>query len=86
MKKTILRKYARLIAECGVNVQKGQEVFIETELDQPEFVKMLVEECYKLGASRVVVDFDYAPLMKLHVKYCSVDTLGNLTKYQKGRW
>ncbi len=86
MKKTILKKYARLIAECGANVQKGQEVFIAAETDQPEFVRMVVEECYKLGASRVVVDFNYAPLEKLHVKYCSVDTLGSLTGYQKARW
>ena len=86
MKKTILKKYARLIAECGANVQKGQEVFINAGLDQPEFVKMLVEECYKLGASRVVVDFDYAPLEKIHVKYCDVETLGGLTNYQKARW
>ena len=69
MKKTVLKKYARLIAECGANVQKGQEVFIVAQPDQPEFVKMVVEECYKLGASRVVVDFDYAPLQKLHYKY-----------------
>ena len=86
MKKTLLRKYARLIAESGVNVQKGQEVFIDAETDQPEFVKMLVEECYKLGASRVVVDFDYSPLLKVNVKYCSVETLGSLTAFQKGRW
>lgn len=84
--KTILRKYARLIAECGVNVQKGQDVFINAEVDQPEFVKMVTEECYKLGAARVVVDFDYAPLTKLHVKYCSLDVLGGLASYQKARW
>ena len=42
MKKSILREYARLIARSGVNVQPGQEVFIAAELDQPEFVKMLV--------------------------------------------
>ena len=86
MKKTILKKYARLIAECGANVQKGQEVFILAQTDQPEFVGMVTEACYKLGASRVVVDFDYAPLEKLHVKYCSLDTLGSLTRYQKARW
>ena len=86
MKKTILRKYARLIAECGVNVQKGQDVFINAEVDQPEFVRMVTEECYKLGAARVVVDFDYAPLTKLHVKYCSLDVLGGLASYQKARW
>ena len=62
MKKTVLRKYAHLIATVGINVQKGQEVFVAAELDQPEFVKMVVEECYRAGAKRVVVDWDYQPL------------------------
>ena len=86
MKKTVLRKYAHLIAKCGVNVQEGQEVFITAGLDQPEFVQMLVEECYKLGAERVVVDWDYQPLSLVDNKYCSVETLGTLTGYQKARW
>ncbi|MBQ3708238.1 MAG: aminopeptidase [Clostridia bacterium] len=86
MKKTVLRKYARLIAEAGVNVRPGQEVFIVAGLDQPEFVKMLAEECYKLGAARVTVDWDYQPLSKVDNKYCTVETLGSLTGYQKARW
>ncbi len=86
MKKTILRKYARLIAECGANVQKGQEVFIEAGLDQPEFVAMVVDECYKLGASRVVLDWYYQPLEKLHVRHQSVKTLSELTDYQEARY
>ena len=28
MKQTVLRKYARLIARVGVNIQKGQDVII----------------------------------------------------------
>ncbi len=86
MKKSMLKKYAALIAGIGVNVQKGQEVFISAGLDQPEFVGMVTEECYKLGASRVVVDFDWQPLMKLHMKYASLKVLGELTGYQKARW
>ena len=86
MKKTILRKYAHLIAACGVNVQAGQEVFITAGLDQPEFVQMVAEACYKLGASRVVVDWDYQPLQKVQYKYESLETLGGLTGYQKARW
>ena len=35
MKKTVLREYAKLIVRCGVNVQKGQEVMIYADLDQP---------------------------------------------------
>ena len=86
MKKTVLRKYARLIAEAGVNVRPGQEVFIAAGLDQPEFVKMVAEECYKLGAVRVTVDWDYQPLSKVDNRYCTVETLGSLTGYQKARW
>ena len=44
MKKTALRRYARLIARVGANIQKGQEVVITCDLDQPEFVKMVTEE------------------------------------------
>ena len=86
MDEKVLRNYAHLIAECGINVQEGQEVFIGAELDQPAFVQMVAEECYKLGAKRVVVDFDYQPLQKTHVEYCSVETLGELTSYRKARW
>ena len=57
MKKTVLREYAKLIAKAGANVQKGQEVFITAELDQPEFVAMVVEECYRAGAKRVVMEW-----------------------------
>ena len=86
MNKTRLKKYAALIAKCGVNVQKGQEVMITAELDQPEFVKLLVDECYKLGASKVSVDFTYQPLTKSHVKYCNEKTLSSLDEWQIAKW
>ena len=86
MKKTVLRKYAQLIACCGVNVQKGQEVFISADLDQPEFVKMVVEECYKRKAKKVVVDWSYQPLQKVHVRYRSLTTLSSLDDYEDMRW
>ena len=86
MKKTVLRKYAQLIAQTGANVQKGQEVFIVAGLDQPEFVAMVVDACYKRGASRVVVDWDYQPLEKLHVRHQSLKALSELTDWQEARW
>ena len=85
MKKTILREYARLIIRRGVNVQKGQEVMIYAELDQPEFVKLLVEEAYKAKAKKVVVQWSYQPLEKLHVRGQSVKTLGTVEEWQKAR-
>ena len=86
MNKTRLKKYAKLIARCGVNVKRGQEVMISAELDQPEFVKMVVDECYKAGASKVSVDFSYQPLTKSHVKYCSEKVLSSLDKWQIEKW
>ncbi len=86
MNKTRLRKYANLIARCGVNVQKGQEVYISAELDQPEFVAMVVDECYKAGASKVTVDWSYQPLTKLNVRHCSKKVLGGMDKWQLERW
>ncbi len=85
MKKTILKKYAQLIARKGVNVQKGQPVVIRAGLDQPEFVEMVAEECYKAGASRVVVDWTYQPLTKLGVKYMKEKELGSVTSWEKAR-
>ena len=85
MKKTILKKYAELIVRCGVNVQKGQEVLIFADLDQPEFVKLVVEEAYKAKAKKVVVEWNYQPLAKIHVRYQSVTTMGTVTDYQKAR-
>ena len=86
MKKTVLRSYANLIARAGVNIQPGQEVFIQADLDQPEFVKMLVEECYKCKAKKVVVDWNYQPLDKIHYRYRTLTTLGKLDNYEEARW
>ena len=55
MDKKRLQKYAELVVKCGLNVQKEQEVIIRCGLDQPDFVTMCVEECYKCGATRVKV-------------------------------
>ena len=85
MKKTLLREYARLIVRCGVNVQKGQEVMVYAGLDQPEFVKLVVEEAYKAKASKVIVEWNYDPLTKLHVRYQSVKTMGTVPEWQKAR-
>ena len=83
MKKTVLRSYARLIARTGVNIEKGQEVVIVAGLDQPEFVKMVVEECYRAGAGKVTVDWDYQPLTKLHMRYRSVRSLQTVEKWEE---
>ncbi|MBQ6513927.1 MAG: aminopeptidase [Clostridia bacterium] len=85
MKQTILRRYARLIARAGVNIQKGQDVIISCDLDQPRFVELLVDECYKAGARKVRVEFSYQPLEKLHVRHQTVTTMARVEEWEKAR-
>ncbi len=85
MKKTVLKEYARLIVRSGINVQKGQDVLVYAGLDQPEFVQMVVEECYKAKAREVTVHWEYQPLEKIHTRYQSVKTMGTVTQWQKAR-
>lgn len=85
MKKTVMRSYAKLIVRVGANVQKGQEVRVFASLDQPEFIKMLAEECYKAGASRVTVDWNYPELTKLSARYMKLRDLAETREWEKAR-
>lgn len=83
MKKTYLRQYAKLLVKSGIAVKKGDVVIINAGLDQPEFVKMVVEECYRARASRVHVEWSYLPLTKLHVNNMSVKNLGRVEAFEE---
>lgn len=85
MKKTVLRQYANLIVRCGANIQKGQVVNIFADLDQPEFVQMVVEEAYKAKAAEVTVQWNYQPLSKIHYRYRTVKSLGTVKEWEKAR-
>ena len=85
MKKSVLREYAKLIVRCGINIQKGQDLLVYAGLEQPEFVQMVVEEAYKAKARKVIVEWSYDPLAKIHVRYQSVKTMGEVTEWQKAR-
>ena len=81
MKKSILRKYAKLTAKVGANVQKGQDVIIRASVDQELFVVYIVEECYKLGARQVIVEWDSDKVTKVMLQKESVETLATVNPW-----
>lgn len=85
MHKSKLRAYAHLIAVKGVNIQKKQPVIIEAELDQPEFIEILVDECYKAGASTVDVRWSHQPLTKLNVRHQTLKNLSSVEEWELER-
>ena len=86
MRKTQLQKYAKLLARVGLNIKKGQTVFVAAALDQPEFVTMVVEECYKAGASEVYVEWSHQPAEKLSSQYRSLESLSQMAPWVKAKW
>lgn len=76
-----LKDYARLLARRGVNVQKGDEVWVDASLDQPEFVRLVVAELYKAGARYVRVKFGDDEIAKLTYKNATLSTLSRIPPY-----
>ena len=83
MKKTTLRKYARLIAQVGANVRKGQPVIVYANVEQYEFAGMVVEECYRCGARSVRVEWKYQQLSKLAYRFQSIKTLSTVERWEE---
>ena len=77
-----LFRYAELIVKKGLNIEPGQEVLIVASLDQPEFVRTVVELCYKAGASRVVTDWEDMPLAKLAQIHQREEKLSEVTPWE----
>lgn len=83
MKKTVLRSYAKLIAQSGGAIRKNDIVIIHADLDQPEFITMLCDECYKAGAERVIVEWSHQPIQKLGIRHMKPTTLGRVESYEE---
>ena len=76
-----LREYAELLAKKGINVLSGEEVWINCGLDQVEFVRLVVEECYKAGAKKVRVRFSDNKISRLHYEHMSLKELCKVPEY-----
>lgn len=85
MKKTLQRKYAKLIARVGANIQKGQVVKLTINVDRYEFAEIMVDECYKAGASRVDIEWQSQPITKLNYRHRTVRSLSTVLPYEKAK-
>ena len=85
MNENKLREYAKLIVKIGANVQKGQRVRLQAEVDQIPLVKMVTEECYKAGASYVELFWSCGEVNKLHYQYATADVLGEVAVWEEER-
>lgn len=61
-----LEKYARLLVEVGLNVQKGQTVIIAAPVECAAFARMCASAAYAVGCREVIMDWgdDYLARQK----------------------
>mgnify|MGYP000846022265 CR=1 FL=1 len=85
LKKSLLRKYARLAVVTGAAIQKNQPVILYAAVDQSEFALLVVEEAYKAGASKVRVEWLSQPLTKLHFRHQSLKILSKIDTWVEER-
>lgn len=84
--KPAIRKYIELIVTKGLHLDPGQDAIITASVDIADFVKPVVEECYRQGARKVWVEWLCQELDPIHVEHQSPKTLAHLEPWQLKKW
>ncbi|MBQ2816945.1 MAG: aminopeptidase [Clostridia bacterium] len=77
------RKYAYTLAKVGLNVQPGQPVLVEAAIEGYEFTPIFAEECYKLGASNVIIHYLDEANLKVAAKYRSDEDVRRVEDWEE---
>lgn len=75
--KKLNKGLAKAAVFVGVNVQKGEEVYVISSIHAIDLTHEIVKLCYARGAKRVVVRYRDEELTKLDFEYQSTETLTN---------
>lgn len=80
-KEKLLKEFARLAVEVGVNIQKNQILFINAPIASKDLVKYIVEDAYLVGAKKVIVDWHDDFSSKFFYQYASDEALTEVPDY-----
>ncbi|KGX88316.1 aminopeptidase [Pontibacillus marinus] len=76
-----LEKYAELAVQTGVNLQEGQALVINAEVQNADFVRIVARKAYEAGAKNVHVNWKDEDLTYLKMKNASMDVLENVPQW-----
>lgn len=77
-----LKKYARLIAATGVNVQDNHTVVLQISVDQAPLARLITEEAYRLGAAEVIVQWSDETIQREFLAHAATDRIENVPQYK----
>ncbi len=81
----LLEKYAQLVVRVGVNVQPGQEVVIDALPEQADAARALAAEAYRVGASRVSIEYGDPYVRRAAVEHAPEELLGTSQEHELAR-
>src|SRR5690554_6447855 len=76
-----LRKFAKLIVNVGVNVQKDQIMVINSPVECKEFTRLLAEEGYLAGSKYVMVRWNDDIINKTYFTYADLDVIKEVPNF-----
>ena len=56
----LLKKYAKLAVEMGINLQENDTLCINSPIETAEFARFIAEAAYAVGAKDVIVNYNDA--------------------------
>lgn len=78
----LIKKYARLIAEFGLNASNKQDVVIEANVEHHDFVPYLVNELYNLHVRGILVTYVDETVKKLSLLKAPIKKLEKVEKWE----
>ncbi|MDO4595035.1 MAG: aminopeptidase [Tissierellia bacterium] len=76
-----LENFAKLAVEFGVNVQKGEDLIINSPIEEPSLARKIAKAAYEKGANDVIINWSDDYLTRLDYKYKSQETLNNVYEH-----
>lgn len=77
-----LEKYAELAVKMGVNLQKGQTLFLSAPLHAVELVRKIVAHAYAVGAQQVFVDWNDEIVTQIRYKQAPEESFAEFPQWK----
>lgn len=77
----MLKKYAELLVKQGVNLQKDQELVIDSSIECYDLVREIAKAAYQAGAKDVIVHYTDEKISRLRYENCNREHFENIPQY-----
>lgn len=79
----LVKKYAETVVRVGLNVQPGQKVVLNADIDAIDFVRAVTKASYEAGASEVIQKLTDGPSTQMKFEYAPMEVFETIEQYQK---